>query len=43
MINVHELKDRDLDLSDAISRHSADKTVAYKTVFGEPIYLGYYL
>ncbi|MBO5196910.1 MAG: alpha/beta hydrolase [Lachnospiraceae bacterium] len=43
MINVHELKDRELDLSDAISRHSADKTVAYKTVFGEPIYLGYYL
>lgn len=39
----HELKEIKLDLKDAISRHSADKTIAYKEVSGEPVYLGYYL
>lgn len=38
----HELKDVDIDLTDAISRHSADECVIYKYVNGEPIYLGYY-
>ncbi len=38
----HELKDIDIDLTDAIAGHSADETIAYKEVEGEPIYLGYY-
>lgn len=42
MICFHELKEIDIDLTDAISRHSADEGVVYKTVNGEPIYLGYY-
>ena len=43
MINYHRLEDKEMDLSNAISRHSADKTIAYKTVSEEPIYLGYFL
>ena len=42
MICFHEIKEIDIDLTDAISRHSADECVVYKTVNGEPIYLGYY-
>ena len=38
----HELKDTDMNLDDAIARHSADKCVTYKTVHEEPISLGYY-
>ena len=32
----------EIDLSDAITKHSADEIVAYKMVDGEPIYMGYY-
>ena len=38
----HELKEIKIDLNDAILRHSADRTIAYKEVNGEPVYLGYY-
>lgn len=38
----HELKEVDIDLTDAILGHSADKSIIYKEVDGEPIYLGYY-
>lgn len=38
----HKLRETKLDLKDAILRHSADRTIAYKEVNGEPVYLGYY-
>ena len=38
----HELKDVDIDFSDAVKRHSADECICYKEVEGEPVYLGYY-
>lgn len=38
----HELKKRALDLSNAISGHSGDECIIYKTVNGEPCYLAYY-
>ena len=38
----HELKEVNIDLTQAIAEHSADECVAYKTVAGEPIYMGYY-
>lgn len=38
----HKLKEVDIDLTDAILGHSADKSIIYKEVDGEPIYLGYY-
>lgn len=39
----YRLENREIDLNSAISRHSADETIAYKEVNGEPVYLGYYL
>lgn len=38
----HTLKNIDIDLTNAILRHSADESIAYKTVENEPIYMGYY-
>lgn len=38
----HELKDVDIDLTGAISKHSADECVIYKYVDDNSIYLGYY-
>lgn len=38
----HELSEIDMDLSAAIARHSADDCVVYKTVDGQPYYLGFY-
>jgi len=38
----HELKEVNIDLTQAIARHSVDDSVAYKTVAGGLIYLGYY-
>lgn len=43
MIYYYKPEDKELDLRHAVSCHSADKTIAYKTVAGEPVYLGYYL
>ena len=43
MIKNHSLIDLEVDISDAITRHSADVVVAYKEVESQPIYLGYYL
>lgn len=42
MIFYHKLNDNGIDIKNAISRHSADKVIAYKEVEGESIYLGYY-
>lgn len=42
MKEIHVLKDVDIDLSDAVLRHSADESIVYKVVDGEPIYLGYF-
>lgn len=33
---------RPIDLSDEIARHTGDRTVAYKTVHGEPLMVSYY-
>lgn len=38
----HNLKEVPIDLTEAMKGHSADECIAYKTVKGEPIYLGYY-
>lgn len=38
----HDLKDINMELSGVISRHSADESIVYKEVKGEPVYLGYY-
>lgn len=38
----HELKNNEIHLAKAIDGHSADKSIIYKKVDGEPIYLGYY-
>lgn len=38
----HKLKETELNLTDAVKRHSADKCICYKEVNGEPVYLGYY-
>lgn len=38
----YPLQDQELDLSACIAAHSGDRTVAYKTVDGTPIYLSYY-
>ena len=43
MIKIHKLDGSKIDLSKTILHHSADKIIAYKTVVGKPIYLGYYL
>lgn len=43
MIRNHPLIDLEMDITDAIARHSADIVVAYKEVESHPIYLGYYL
>lgn len=43
MISYYSIEEKELDLSHAISFHSADVTVAYKEVAGNPVYLGYYL
>lgn len=43
MIHYYKLEEKKIDLCYAISHHSADETVRYKTVSDEPIYLGYYL
>lgn len=43
MIHYYKLEDNVIDFSHAVSRHSADTTIVYKTVSGEPVYLGYYL
>lgn len=43
MISYYSIEEKELDLSHAISCHSADVTVAYKEVAGNPVYLGYYL
>ena len=32
----------EIELCNVIAHHSADKTVAYKNVDGEPVYIGYY-
>ena len=42
-MEIHELKENEIDLSQEIKRHSADEAIIYKTVSDEPIYLGYYL
>lgn len=42
MIYSHKLEDAKIELTDAILGHSADESVIYKTVEGEPIYLGYF-
>lgn len=39
---IHTLKDVDICLNDAIARHSADKSIVYKQVNGEPLYIGYF-
>lgn len=39
----HRLHATDIDLSSAIARHSADKSVVYKTIDHQPHYLGFYL
>lgn len=38
----HKLKNNDIDLTNAIAGHSADQSIIYKKVNGEPVYLGYY-
>ena len=43
MITHHKNNDLELSIISAIKNHSADKVVVYKEVFGEPIYLAYYL
>ena len=43
MIKNHPLIDLEINISDAITHHSADIVVAYKEVESQPIYLGYYL
>lgn len=46
MINVikyHKVIPIDKDISTAIARHSADRTVFYKTVNGEALHLAYFL
>jgi len=45
MIKYYGVEEQELDLrlDYLISRHSADITLPYKTVFGLPVYLGYYL
>lgn len=42
MKTIHKLRETDIKLENAISHHSADKCIAYKTVHDEPVYLGYY-
>ena len=42
-MEIHKLKKNEINVTQAIKQHSADKTIVYKTVFDEPIYLGYYL
>ena len=39
---LHKTHEVNIDLADAIRRHSADESIIYKEVNGEPIYLGYY-
>ena len=43
MVHYYKLEDNEIDFSQAVSCHSADATIAYKKVSGEPVYLGYYL
>lgn len=43
MIKHHKIFPPDKDISTAIARHSADRTVCYKTVNGEQLYLAYFL
>ena len=38
----HKLQAKDLDLSSAITGHSADECVVYKSVDSKPLYLGFY-
>lgn len=42
MIYYHNEQECALDLTSAICAHSGDLTVAYKTVFGEELFLSYY-
>ena len=43
MITYHRLTENNIDLTSAIAGHTADKSIVYKIVQGEPIYLGYFL
>ena len=43
MIKKHPLIDLEIDISDAMSRHSADIVIPYKKVGSQPVYLGYFL
>lgn len=38
----HKLEEVDIDFTNAVLRHSADESIIYKEVNGEPVYLGYY-
>lgn len=42
MIKYHTLADSNIDLANAIARHSSDKIIIYKKVGDEEIRLGYY-
>lgn len=39
---VHKVQSKKVDLSSAVSRHSADETVVYKIIGESPLYLGIY-
>ena len=43
MITYHRLTENNIDLTSAIAGHTADKSIVYKIVQGEPMYLGYFL
>ena len=39
---IQKVQSEKINLSSAVSRHSADETVVYKTVDGQPYYLGFF-
>ena len=42
-MRYYDLENKNIDLTQAISRHSADRLVCYSMVNGEAVYLGYFL